>query len=98
MNVDDDLCLCFHVSWRKVMNYIRIERVRLPSQLAECQNAGTGCGWCRNAMQKLVQKMGHECPQPEELQQWLDEVYPNSANYADGRKSHIASGKGKPPA
>ena len=37
MQVDDDLCLCFHVSWRKVLNYIRIHRVKVPSQLSECR-------------------------------------------------------------
>ena len=100
MNVDDELCLCFHVSWRKVMNYIRIERVKLPSQLAECQGAGTGCGWCRKAMRRLVEKtaQGQGAPNPDELQEWLDTVYPSGADYAAGRKEHIQSGKGSPPA
>lgn len=98
MDVDDELCLCFHVSWRKVMNFIRIERVRVPSQLAECQSAGTGCGWCRKAMRRLVEKMdeGH-APNPEELQDWLDHIYPNSQDYAEGRQVHIREGHGKPP-
>ncbi|MEM7477310.1 MAG: (2Fe-2S)-binding protein [Planctomycetota bacterium] len=97
MEIDDELCLCFHVSWRKVMNFIRIERVKFPSQLAECQSAGTGCGWCRKAMRRLVDKMDAGCPDAEELQAWLDEVYPNQASYAAGRKSHIASGAGRAP-
>lgn len=98
MNVDDELCMCFHVSWRKIINYIRIERVRLPSQLAECQSAGTGCGWCRAAMRRLVEKVQEDCPDAEHLQTWLDETYPRRADYAEGRKQHIAAGKGKPPA
>ena len=97
MNVDDKLCLCFHVSWRKIINYIRIEKVKLPSQLAECQSAGTGCGWCRAAMRKLVDRVHEDCPDADELQTWLETTYPNSQRYADGRKEHIASGKGKPP-
>lgn len=98
MEVDDELCMCFHVSWRKVINYIRIERVRVPSQLAECQGAGTGCGWCRHAMRRLVSKMQEEAPDPDSIQQWLDETYPNRIDYAAGRKEHIAAGNGKPPA
>ncbi|MCA9083544.1 MAG: (2Fe-2S)-binding protein [Planctomycetaceae bacterium] len=46
MELDDELCYCFHVTKRKVMNYLRRERPRVPSQLSECGGAGTGCGWC----------------------------------------------------
>ena len=97
MDVDKHLCLCFHVSWRKVINYIRVHRVRVPSQLAECQSAGTGCGWCRKAMKRLVEKSRDSMPDAEDLQAWLNEQYPNSRDYAQGRQEHIASGKGKPP-
>lgn len=79
------------------MNYIRIHRIQVPSQLAECQSAGTGCGWCRKAMRRLVEKMRDVAPEGQELQRWLDEEYPNSSLYSAGRKDHIAAGKGKPP-
>ncbi len=97
MDVDDELCMCFHVSWRKVMNFIRIHRVRLPSQIAECQGAGTGCGWCRAAMRKLVDRFQEGVPGPEELQEWLDSQYRQSSAYAEGRRKHIADGRGRPP-
>ncbi len=97
MQPDDELCLCFHVSWRKVINYARIHRVRVPSQLAECQSAGTGCGWCRAAMRRLVERMGQHPPAAEELEQWLQETYPASADYAHGRQRYLAEGKGTPP-
>lgn len=97
MQVDDDLCLCFHVSWRKVINYMRVHRVRVPSQLAECQSAGTGCGWCRKAMRRLVSKMEVEMPEAGDLQRWLDEVYPESNQHIAGRERHIAEGHGQPP-
>lgn len=97
MHVDDELCLCFHVSWRKVINYIRVERVKIPSQLAECQSAGTGCGWCRAAMERLVAKVGDEPPDADDLQRWLEEDYPTSSQYAVSRKEYIAAGKGRPP-
>jgi bacterioferritin-associated ferredoxin len=97
MHVDDELCLCFHVSWRKVINYIRIHRVKVPSQLAECQSAGTGCGWCRAAMKRLVDRVGETPPDVDELQQWLEDIYPASSEYSAGRRQHIAEGKGRPP-
>ena len=54
MDLDQDLCLCFHVSLRKVKNYIRIEKPRRASQISQCAGAGTGCGWCRPFLQKLM--------------------------------------------
>lgn len=86
---DDELCLCFHVSWRKVINYIRIHRVRLPSQLAACQSAGTGCGWCRAAMCKLVARLEDNPPNADDIERWLREEYSNPQAYAAGREQHI---------
>ncbi len=53
MNDDDELCLCFHVTKRKVVQYLRVNRPALPSQLSECYGAGTGCGWCRPFLKRL---------------------------------------------
>lgn len=97
MHPDDELCLCFHVSWRKVINFIRIRRVRIPSQIAECQSAGTGCGWCRAAMRRLLERMGDAPPDADDLEQWLADHYPSFGNYAQGRQRYIAEGKGTPP-
>ena len=41
-----ELCICFHVPTRKVVNFCRKRRPPVPSQLSECFGAGTGCGWC----------------------------------------------------
>ncbi len=98
MQVDDELCLCFHVSWRKVINYIRVHKVKLPSQLAECQSAGTGCGWCRAAMRRLVARIAETPPDSEDLQRWLNEAYPASTVYAAARRDYLDEGKGTPPA
>jgi bacterioferritin-associated ferredoxin len=97
MNVDEELCLCFHVSWRKIINYIRIHRIKIPSQLAECQSAGTGCGWCRKAMRRLVEKVAESPPDADDLQRFLDEEYPSTSQYADGRQAYLAAGEGRPP-
>ncbi len=62
MQPDDELCLCFHVSWRKVINYIRVHKVRKASLLSQCQGAGTGCGWCRVFMERLVEHIDPSQP------------------------------------
>ena len=46
MDDDDTLCYCFHISRRKILNYVRRERPRRASLISECFGAGTGCGWC----------------------------------------------------
>ncbi len=97
MVTDDELCLCFHVSWRKVINYIRIHRIRIPSQVAECQGAGTGCGWCRVFIRKLVEHCGEDPPKPDELEQWIIKHFPNLEKYSEGRRDYISQGKGTPP-
>ena len=53
MQPDDKLCYCFHVSQRKIQNYIRLHRPQVPSQISECGGAGTGCGWCVPFLKKL---------------------------------------------
>ena len=93
MQPDDELCLCFHVSWRKVINYIRIHKVRIPSRLSECQGAGTGCGWCRIFMEQLVERIDLSQPLPEDLDAWLEEQMPAAQAYARRRANYIARGK-----
>ncbi len=55
MELDDEVCLCFHVTKRKLLAYMRINqaRMRRPSQLSECAGAGTGCGWCVGYLKRL---------------------------------------------
>jgi NAD(P)H-nitrite reductase large subunit len=89
MELDDELCLCFHVTKRKVINYLRVERPQRESQLAECHGAGTGCGWCRPYLKKLFEAARAETPAIEEL--------PSAEEYARGRTTYVRSGKGTPP-
>ena len=56
MDDDQELCLCFHVTRRKVVQYIRVHRPTRTSQLSECYGAGTGCGWCRRFLQQLMEE------------------------------------------
>jgi bacterioferritin-associated ferredoxin len=53
MQPDDEVCLCFHVSLRKLRNFLERERPVVASQLAECLGAGTGCRWCVPFLEKL---------------------------------------------
>ncbi len=56
MDDDDELCLCFHVTRRKVIQFIRVNKPTVPSQLSECYGAGTGCGWCRPFLKRLMEE------------------------------------------
>ncbi len=53
MKPDDHVCLCYRVSLRKIVNYMNREKPRVPSQLADCLNAGTGCQWCVPFLKKI---------------------------------------------
>lgn len=46
MNPDDEVCLCFHVSLRKIRAYLARENPPVASLISECLGAGTGCQWC----------------------------------------------------
>jgi bacterioferritin-associated ferredoxin len=46
MDPDDHVCLCFHVSLRKIRTFLSVENPSVPSLISECLSAGTGCGWC----------------------------------------------------
>jgi NAD(P)H-nitrite reductase large subunit len=53
MDPDQEICLCYKVSQRKVVNFLRRERPTVASQLTDCLGAGTGCGWCVPSLEKL---------------------------------------------
>lgn len=89
MELDDELCLCFHVSKRKVVNFIRITKPVRASQLSECFGAGTGCGWCRNLLRRLFdEQQGRSSEEAPE---------PTSQEHAAGRSAYVRSGGGTPP-
>ena len=56
MDLDAKICYCFHVSRRKLANFIRLNRPKVASQLSECGGAGTGCGWCIPFLKQLHQQ------------------------------------------
>jgi bacterioferritin-associated ferredoxin len=89
MQLDDELCLCFHVTQRKVVNYLRIERPQRVAQLSDCNGAGTGCGWCRPFLKKLFDAAQNTTQPASEL--------PTTDEYARGRSSYVQAGNGTPP-
>lgn len=87
MELDDELCLCFHVTKRKVVNYIRIEKPRRAAQLSDCYGAGTGCGWCRKFLVRLF----------DAAQEGDEDDLPQASDYASGRSQYVRDGGGTPP-
>ena len=77
MDDDDELCLCFHVTRRKVVQFIRVNRPTVPSQLSQCYGAGTGCGWCRPFLKRLMEEAD---PGTADL--------PNPTTYAVNRREY----------
>jgi NAD(P)H-nitrite reductase large subunit len=91
--VEDDLgaevCLCFHVTRRKLLNFIRSERPRVASQLSQCGGAGTGCGWCVPFLKQLFRQAAEGGASDAEPLK--------PAEYARARADYIRAGKGTPP-
>ena len=89
MDLDDKVCYCFHVSKRKLVNFIKRERPRVPSQLSQCGGAGTGCGWCIPFLKQIFREGGEGGG--TELEQLTPE------EYARRRADYVRSGGGTPP-
>lgn len=53
MNLDDEICYCYHVPLRKLLSFARRTRPVRASQMSECLGAGTGCGWCVPILQRI---------------------------------------------
>ncbi len=90
MELDDELCLCFHVTKRKVVNFIRITKPRRAAQLSDCFGAGTGCGWCRPFLRQLWEESQTGASEAVEL--------PSPEEYARLRTNYVNEGGGIPPA
>ena len=76
---DDEICVCFGVSLRKLVNYAQRVRPTRSSQMTGCLSAGTGCGWCIPHLITIAKD-----PDAFELDNMTAE------QYAAQRKSYIA--------
>lgn len=82
MEPDDELCLCFHVTRRKVDQFLRANRPAVASQLSECFGAGTGCGWCRPFLKRLHEQSLKDVPGG------ASESFPTADEYSAARQSY----------
>ena len=85
MELDDELCLCFHVTKRKVVNFLRVNRPKRAAQLSECFGAGTGCGWCRPFLERLFESASTRGDLEAEL--------PAPTEYSEQRAAYLAARK-----
>src|ERR1700758_1163650 len=89
MDLDAKICYCFHVTRRKLVNFMRHRKLKVPSQLSECGGAGTGCGWCIPFLKQIF----HESKEGGESD--LEKLTPEE--YEKRRADYIRAGKGTPP-
>ncbi|MEZ5939975.1 MAG: (2Fe-2S)-binding protein [Planctomycetaceae bacterium] len=88
MKLDDELCYCFHVRKRKVVNHLRVHKPSRASQLSDCGGAGTGCGWCVPYLKRLFeQHQTGSVPEQDDI---------SVAEYESGRAVHLAERKKSP--
>jgi bacterioferritin-associated ferredoxin len=86
---DREVCLCFHVTKRKLVNFLRRERPKVPSQLSDCGGAGTGCGWCIPFLKQLFrQAVAGGATELERL---------TPQEYERRRAAYVRAGGGTPP-
>lgn len=85
MHDDDHVCLCFHVSKRKIVNYCRRERPVVASLISECLSAGTGCRWCVPFIKKLHEQVMTGVAEPD--------LPVSPAEYARRRAAYRATGR-----
>ena len=91
VELDDKICYCFHISKRKVLNYIRIHQPRVPSQISDCGGAGTGCGWCVPFLKRYFMEMRGNATDGGQADE------PDQAAYAQQRGQYLLEGGGTPP-
>lgn len=84
MHPDDHVCLCFHVSLRKIRAYLHREDPPVASLISECLSAGTGCGWCVPFLKHLHAQ--HQRGEEPDLR-----ISPE--HYAKSRTTYRATGK-----
>jgi len=89
MDLDAKVCYCFHISRRKLINFVRQNKPKVPSQLSECGGAGTGCGWCI----PFLMQIHHQAAAGGETE--LEKLSP--ADYEMRRAAYVRAGKGTPP-
>ena len=94
MDLDAKICYCFHISRRKLVNFMRQTKPKVASQLSQCGGAGTGCGWCIPFLKQIFEQGRSEVGQSGDAPE-LETLTPEE--YAQRRAAYIRAGKGTPP-
>lgn len=89
MNLDDEICYCFHVPLRKLRNFAKRTKPARPSQMSECLGAGTGCGWCIPILKDIFNHSQTEHADFDNI------VEMTSDEYAQARDNYRKSGQSK---
>jgi NAD(P)H-nitrite reductase large subunit len=92
VDLDAKVCYCFHVTRRKLVNFLRVEKPTVPSLLSQCGGAGTGCGWCIPFLKQLHRQASAGA---EGAATDLETLSPEE--YARRRAAYVRAGHGKPP-
>lgn len=87
MNKDDQVCYCYHVSYRKLDHFAKRTKPKRASQLTECLGAGTGCGWCIPFLEKIF--AASQSPDADAV------VDLSPEEYAKARQSYIKTNQPK---
>jgi bacterioferritin-associated ferredoxin len=95
MDPDDEVCLCFRVSLRKISNFLAREKPVVASQISECLGAGTGCQWCVPFLRKL-HRLSIE-GKPVDLPVSPEEYAKRRARYRRSGDREAAEGGGSEP-
>lgn len=93
MQLEDQICYCYHVSLRKLVNFAKRERPTRVSQMSDCLGAGTGCGWCIPILRKIYAdcEVGRDYGEGASV----DGLPETAEEYAAARKTYLASGQAK---
>lgn len=89
MQPDDKICYCYHVTLRKLYHYARRNHPRRPSQMSDCLNAGTGCGWCIPILKRIHERVADGWKLVDG--QPVDGLPDTPEEYAEARKAYIKS-------
>jgi bacterioferritin-associated ferredoxin len=79
MDPDQEVCICFHVTLRKLLQHLRVCKPVRASQLSECYGAGTGCGWCRPVLEAMFATTNEE----------VYDALPDAVAYAQAREVYL---------
>ena len=89
MNLDDDICYCYHVPLRKLQNFALRTRPVRASQMSQCLGAGTGCGWCIPILKRIYEACRNDAAKVDQVVEMTPE------QYAAARDAYRKSGQPK---